>query len=106
MAVKVLFGVLLFLTVLTCNVLSKLTLVSLTERLWAASHNASNTSALQPTIQAIVPNKAVTLYWQLFLVLIIPSCITFIRSFVFGVLGKSSKSYPWPSIVGIVLVRA
>lgn len=101
--IKFLFGVLLFLTVLTCNVLSKLSLVSLTEKLWIASHNISDQST-PSVLQASNTNKAVTVYWQLFLVVIIPQCVTFIRSFAFGVLGKSSRSFPWPSIVGTIVV--
>lgn len=89
--VKFAIAVLLFLLVLGCSVLSKLALVSLTDRL----RNATYGSGLKE-------DKAVTIYWQLLLVITIPNAVSFIRSFVFGVFGKTRANFPWPSPTAIV----
>ena len=111
---KVLFGIVLFTSILVCTVFSKLTLVSLTDRLrsvTAVHFNESRTylydddqgeTTLKPFL--VENDIAVSLYWQLLLIVIIPSIISFLRSLVFGVLGKTSKNFPWPRLTAISTV--
>ena len=90
---KTIVGVIFLVIVLGSNVLSKLTLVSLTARLKNVTYfpNAS-----KDDITSEDRSTAVTLYWYLQLVLLIPNFITFFRCFAFGVLGKTTKIFPWP----------
>ena len=100
LAVKVIFGIILFTLVLVCTVFSKLTLVSLTSKL-RISTRCNDTLAdksCPEQISAAGTHQAVTIYWQLFFVIIIPTLLTFLRTLVFGVLGKTTKTYPWPKL--------
>ena len=45
-------------------------------------------------------------YWQLLFVMVLPHCLTFVRSAVVGVIGKTRKSYPWPSKRALYAVSA
>ena len=95
-------GILLFAIVLICSVLSKLSLLSITDRLRQLTTGSDSAD------QTEVQNEAAGLYWQLFFVMVLPNCVTFVRSFVFGVFGKTRKSYPWPSrraLVGVSISK-
>ena len=81
--IKAAIGFIFLVMVLGSSVLSKLTLVSLTDKLRAATGN-----------------EAVTLYWYLQFILLIPTFITFLRCLVFGVIG----SFPWPKTKAIIFV--
>ena len=89
--------------VLVCTVFSKLTLVSLTDKLRSATHNETH---LCDENCSPDPNHdaAVGLYWQLLLVMIIPNIISFLRSLLFGVLRKTKKNFPWPTYLAIFIV--
>ena len=92
LCIQGIIGILLFAIVLVCSLLSKLSLLSITDRLRQLTiANGSNSTA------KAARNEAAGLYWQLFFVMVLPNCVTFVRSFVFGVFGKTRKSYPWPS---------
>ena len=91
-ALKFIVGMLFFGIVLTCSMFSKLTLVNITDRLRAVTWNISEEPATRVQMQA----TAVSLYWQLFFVMILPNAIAFVRSFVIGVFGKTKKTFPWP----------
>ena len=88
------------LIVLTCNVMSKLTLVSLTDalrnRTWDFKKNSSQ--QMEETVEWREKNgeETIALYWYLLLILLLPNVITFLRCLFFGALGKTKKSYPWP----------
>ncbi len=102
--VKAFIGVLVFAIVLVCSVLSKVTLVSLTDRLryhlWNISERASVDEATRKH-----RSDAAVLYWQLLFVMVLPSCVTFVRTFIFGVFGKTRNSFPWPTFRAAVMVR-
>lgn len=93
--IKAAIGIVLLVVVLASSVLSKLTLVTLTDQLRAAKNKDDQ-----------VENKddQVTFYWYIQFVLLIPSFITLVRCFVVGVFGKTSKSFPWPSGKAILYV--
>ena len=101
-ALKFFIGVLLFILVLGCSMFSKLSLVSITDNLRTVTLNRSRESGKSA---AELTDKAATLYWQLFFVMILPNVLTFFRSFVFGVFGKTRKTFPWPTPSAILLVR-
>lgn len=89
--IKAAIGTVLLVVVLASSVLSKLTLVALTDQLRAAAANNNN-------------NSQVMFYWYIQFVLLIPSFITLVRCFVVGVFGKTNKSFPWPSGKAILYV--
>lgn len=107
LSVKAFIGVLLFVFVLVCLVLSKVTLVSMTDRLrnhtWkiAESHSADAGGDLRWQ-----RSEAAVLYWQLLFVMVLPSCVTFLRAFFFGVFGKTRRTFPWPTFRAGVMVSA
>lgn len=102
MALKVLCEVFLSCSVLLCTVFSKLSLVGLASHLGDVQRMVSNGSGTDPaTIR-----KGVSLYWQLLLILLIPNCITFLRCLLFGSVGKSGHSFPFPRRSAFIAVRA
>ena len=89
--IKILIGI-LFLIALGSN---KLTLIILIGKLRNTTSSFNNSSRNE--IAAEEKNTAVTLYWYLQLILLVPNFITFLRCLVFGVLSKTTKNYPWPT---------
>lgn len=88
--------------VLGSSVLSKLTLVNLTGRLRKATHSLNATRSGNITLEE--RNTAVTLYWYLQFIVLIPNLLTFLRCLVFGVVGKTTITFPWPNKRALVLV--
>ena len=84
--------------------LSKLTLVSLTDAL--KNHIFQNSSIKNLTWKDHPEDKesAVSIYWQLLLVMVVPNLLTFLRCLCFGFLGKTTNSYPWPKRWAAILV--
>ena len=115
-AAKVFFGIVLLAFILVCTVFSKLTLVSLTDRLRSvtAVHFNESRTYLYDEDQGettLIPflaehDIAVSLYWQLLLIFIVPNIISFLRSLAFGVLGKTQKNFPRPEAYAIFLVSS
>ena len=102
LVIKFLLGLLLFGLVLICTVLSKVTLISLTDKLRnvtvaAVNRTLKNTDSRYHDI-------AVSLYWQLLLVVLVPNVIAWVRSLVYGVLGKTTINFPWPTMMATFLV--
>ena len=93
--IKTAIGLVFLIVVLVCAVLSKLTLVTLTDQLRVTEQDSPGNHA----------TKRVTLYWYIQLILLIPSFITFVRCVVVGVIGKTTKSFPWPTGKAILYVR-
>ncbi len=100
--IKSFIGVLLFAIVLVSTVLSKVTLISMTGKLrnhmWNIHANAPKSNSEGSRGEVAV------LYWQLLFVMVLPHCVTFLRSFFVGVFGKTRKSFPWPTPRAAVLV--
>lgn len=101
LAIKGFIGVVFLVIVLVSSVLSKLTLVSLADRLRSVTYfpNASKRDVTEHE-----HTTAVTLYWYLQFVLLIPNFVTFVRCLAFGVIGKTARNYPWPKARAIFLV--
>ena len=97
---KVIIGFIFMVVVLGSSVLSKLTLLSLTDKLRSVSYS-NTTQKIKPEDR----DMAVTLYWYLQFILLIPNCITFVRCLAFGVIGKTTNSFPWPKGWSIIIVR-
>ena len=102
-ALKVFIGMLLFVFVLACSVFSKLALVSITDQLGSVTWNITASGTPAPD-EIAKRSHAARLYWQLFFIVILPNVLAFARSFVFGVFGKTKKSFPWPKPIIILLV--
>ena len=98
LGIKAAIGFAFLIVVLAASVLNKLTLVSLTDRLRNVTY--TNTENITPESRV----AAVTLYWYIQFFLLIPSFITFIRCLVVGVIGKTTKSFPWPTGKAIIYV--
>ena len=70
-------------------VMSKVSLVSITDRM-----NPRYNLSTFPD-QYSIPHRS-ALFIQLTLLLVIPEVVSFIRCLVWGVIGKTTKSFPWP----------
>lgn len=90
-ALKVVIGALLLVLVLSSAVVSKLTLISMTSRLGSALVDDE-------------PGAAVSLYWQLLFVIMVPQCVTFVRTMLRGVCGKRTSTFPWPTFRALLVV--
>ena len=88
---KAVIGLLLLVVVLSFTVISKLTLISMTSRLKAA-------------LERDEEGAAVSLYWQLLLVIMVPQCVTFVRTMMRGVCGKQTANFPWPTLRAQLMV--
>ena len=99
-AIKVLVRVLLFSIVVTCTVFSKLSLISLVSRLNETIDDLRRASDSEATLH----NRAAGIFWQLLFIILIPQFVTFIRALLFGVCGKQSRLFPWPTPKAIVVV--
>lgn len=115
LGLKIVIGLVFFAIVLTSSVFSKLTLVSLTERLRNVTMHIQNESDSELPTDAMVVvyndqkadllvEEAVSIYWQLLVILIVPNLLTFLRCLFFGFLGKTRKNFPWPKGKAILLV--
>ena len=99
--IKTVIGFMFFLIVLGSAVLSKLTLVSLTDKLRSVTDYPNFTIVSKED-----ETKVVTIYWYLQFILLIPNVITLVRCLAFGVIGKTTKTFPWPKGRSIILVSA
>ena len=101
LGIKGFIGVVFLAIVLVSSVLSKLTLVSLADRLRNATYFAN---ASKRNFAEHGRTTAVTLYWYLQFVLLIPNLVTLVRCLAFGVIGKTTRTYPWPKARAIFVV--
>ena len=99
LAIKTVIGCIFCLIVLAASVLSKLTLVSLTDKLRSVTHYPNATARTKED-----ETEAVTIFWYLQFILFIPNFVTFMRCLVFGVIGKTTNTFPWPKWRSIILV--
>lgn len=100
--IKTVIGFMFMVIVLGSAVLSKLTLVSLTDRLRNVTYYPNSTKKSIETEED--QTQAVTIYWYLQLVLLIPNFITFVRCLAFGVIGKTTRTFPWPKTLSVFIV--
>ena len=77
------------------SVVSKVSLVSITSHSRTINYTQSSDGRASPES---------VLFIQLTLLLVIPEVICFIRCLVWGVIGKTSESYPWPSKLAFLKV--
>ena len=101
--IKVIIGFVFLVIVLGSSVLSKLTLLSITDKLRSILYHPNAT--LRTVVESENRNTAVTLYWYLQFILLIPNFITFVRCLAFGVIGKTTQTFPWPKAQSIIIVR-
>jgi hypothetical protein len=107
LGLKLGIGGVLFILVFISNILSKMTLVYLTESLryhtWVYQ-NKTISEEERENWKSQHGDDTVSLYWQLLLILLVPNCLTFLRCLFFGVLGKTRVTYPWPTSLALCLV--
>ena len=77
------------------GVVSKVTLVSITGRMFSLV-------SLRDGNMQTLPQSA--LFAQLTLILVIPEVVSFVRCLIWGVLGKTAESFPWPSRSAFIAV--
>ena len=99
--IKAIIGLVFMVLMLGSSVLGKLTLVSLADHLRHATYYPNASTRAVSTEER---TEAVTLYWYFQLVLLIPNFITFIRCLAFGVVGKTTKTFPWPTGKAVAMV--
>ena len=75
------------------GVVSKVTLVSITGRMLSlvSLRDGNEDDGNKQTL----PQSA--LFVQLTLILVIPEVVSFVRCLIWGVIGKTAESFPWPS---------
>eukprot|EP00731_Ephydatia_muelleri_P038159 Em0668g2a len=98
-AIKVLVRVLLFSIVVTCTVFSKLSLISLVSRLNKTIDDIRRTNDSEATLH----DRAAGFFWQLLFIILIPQFVTLFRALLFGVCGKQSRLFPWPTLRAILM---
>ena len=76
------------------TVFSKITFVSITGRMYSLTL-ATGSDADQSQ-----------LFVQLVFILIVPEVVSFLHSLAWGVIGKTDRSFPWPSWRAVILVSA
>lgn len=81
------------LCICTGAVLSKVTLVSITGRMFYLTRDRDGNT---------LPRSI--LFIQLTLMLIIPEAVSFVTCLVRGVVGKTTNSFPWPNTQALILV--
>ena len=90
---------LLFGVVLTCLVLSKLTIIKIIADLHVLSNFSmyivSDDNSTRSSTSGNSLIRAANLYWMLFFIVMIPNLIAWIRAIFNGLLTKS-PSHPWP----------
>ena len=84
--------IIIFLSVLTCLVLSKITFMKIVTDLYILSNydNVSDYQLPYPSQQ-----HAASLYWMIFFIIMVPNSITWIRGLFNGLLSRSVLR-PWP----------
>ncbi|CAI8032189.1 Chitin synthase chs-2, partial [Geodia barretti] len=90
LGLRLVIGFVLLLAVLGCVAGSKLTLVALANKLRHVTVNQTKQELKDRSTDIS------RLYWQLVIILVLPHCLTFVRSAVVGVIGKTRKAHPWP----------
>lgn len=75
-------------------VMSKVSLVSITDRMNPRFNLGFNLTGFADEYPP--PHRSV-LFIQLILLLVIPEVVSFVRCLVWGVIGKTTRSFPWPS---------
>ena len=114
LGLKAVIAIVFFVIFLVSSVLSKLTLLSLTEALRNFTMPFSNKTFPTATRNLTVKeneemmynsrSNAVSIYWQLLIILIVPNFITFLRCLFIGFLGKTRGNFPWPRIEAVLAV--
>ena len=94
---KFLVGTLLFSIVITCTVLSKLSLISLVSQ-FNKTIDGINSVNNSEAIQLSLHDRAAGIFWQMLFIILIPQFVTFFRALLFGVCGKQSRTFPWPTL--------
>jgi len=89
---------------LTGTVVSKVSLVSITGRMYNLS--LFNDSDSEDSGNIKNNSTGSKLFIQLVLLLIAPELISFLRCLIWGVIGKTSTKFPWPDIKAIAWVRS
>ena len=93
--IKIVALVLIAACTLVGTVFSKISFVSITSRMYTLY--TDNSSANSDKSQIFV---------QLVFILVVPEIVCFLHCLVWGVIGKTDRSFPWPSRKAVLLVSA
>ena len=88
----------LFVVVLGCLVLSKLSFVALAQRF-----NETMPTSVKQTDSMFQVKKAAN-FWRLLIALMIPNLFSFARCIWCGLISRTRRNYPWPSKPAILAV--
>ena len=84
---------------------NKVTLVSITGRMHSLSrnfYNCNNASELSMEDKGQIGSIC---FFELVAIMIIPNFVSFVRCLIWGVAGKTTDTFPWPTWKSILLVR-
>ena len=82
------------------TVVSKITLASITGRMYSLTNVSSNA-----TVGVLDQKTGSKLFIQLVSLMVFPEVVSFFRCLVWGVIGKTTDRFPWPSKTAIAWVR-
>ena len=99
-AVKVVSLLLIGVFALFGMVFSKITFVSITSRMYTLYMHPNKTQDDHETISG---NRS-AIFFQIVVILIVPEIVCLGHCLIWGFIGKSSKTFPWPSWKSIVSV--
>jgi len=81
-------------------VISKISFVSITSRMYTLSYSHPLTRDDEKTNK----NQKSMIFFQLVFILVIPEIMCLGHCLLWGVIGKTSKNFPWPSRKAVILV--
>lgn len=90
--------VVVFIVVLGCLVLAKLSFVAMSQRFNDTRPNPADESDTR------WKGMRAANFWRILIALIIPSVLSFLRCVWCGLISRTRKNYPWPSKSAIVVV--
>ena len=79
------------------TIVNKVTLVSITGRM----HNLYNSTGTSLQKE----KNGSKLYIELVMIMVIPDFVSFFRCLIWGVIGKTTETFPWPTWKSVLLVR-
>jgi len=82
------------------TVVSKVTLASITGRMYSLTNVSSNA-----TVGVLDQKTGSKLFIQLVILMVFPEVVSFFRCLIWGVIGKTTDRFPWPSKTAIAWVR-
>ena len=103
LGLKAIIGIIFFIVFLSSSMFSRITLLSLTNELRNMTMNGTFDHKNR-NLTNEEKSEAITVYWQLLIILLVPNLLTLLRCLFFGFLGKTITNFPWPNKLAVLAV--